>query len=564
MASISINRSGPFYGTSIINDTLDYKESTITYTTVQTNRYADDLSLRVTGYNSNGTSNTHSITAQILFNDGWHNIATYSTSYSSYTSKTIEGNEWSYVASYATKVKIATSAPLDARLVVTGGYNGLKGSSVFTLTYTSYQVYSACTNPTEVYFDTSNITSLEVAPGGSATLSWNAGTDGINNPIDRYLVYRSTSQNSGYSLISDDYDFDKNTLSCIVYASTTKDVTYYYRIYIRDTSDSMVQAGTVTASLTSTYTDISAPTDPHIGTSASATSTTAYVGATGKPSSLTISWKAPNGGVNNSVEGYQYTLNGTTWTDISNPTQANGIYSTTITTPTSNNSSIKIRAKGSYANGSASSALSVTYIGTPTAPVTSPAAGTTTTVAADQLISWNAITVTGATVKYTITYGTTTLSNAQTTTSVTMPVANLSSSEATTITVTAIATAYCGGTTQSSTTLSLIKVGSIGAPTITGLGDPRMTGYSATEIYGQAYDQVKISWSAVSPTMAGLTVKYDLSYRVDGGNWTSLVTNTTTRNYTISMSSNNYKAGSKIEFYIKTYDTNAQSTLTSP
>lgn len=111
-------------------------------------------------------------------------------------------------------------------------YSG-QSSSYATLTTT----INACGAPTVL-----TVSSTNVRPGTTVTLSWSGATAGLNNGISGFDIYRSTAAGNGYALLIS-IPSTSTTDSASVLAPTTKSTTYYYRIVTKGTAGTAYHSG---------------------------------------------------------------------------------------------------------------------------------------------------------------------------------------------------------------------------------------------------------------------------------------------------------------------------------
>lgn len=246
----------------------------------------------------------------------------------------------------------------------TGNKINIRDGCTITLTINYEYNYTACSAPTSV-----SISPTTVDAGASATLAWGGAKAGTNNPINGYVIYRSTASGSGYSVLQ---TVGASVTSLAVTAPSSMGSAYYYKVATLDTVDGSQVTSTVYATLTArTYTACSAPT-------------TVTVSATGVApgASVTLSWSGAKAGTNNAITAYQ----------VYRATSANGSYSL-LTTAATTASSGSANVAAPTANGAAyyykvltvgtksgyNSAQSSTYA-TLTCSFTAPSAPTTVTI----------------------------------------------------------------------------------------------------------------------------------------------------------------------------------------
>ena len=163
---------------------------------------------------------------------------------------------------------------------------GARSSSGMSSVYAGMtsKVYTACSAPGNV-----SLSSSLVSPGGSATLSWSAGSAGTNNAISGYAVYRREGTGS-YSLLQ---SVASSTTSLAVTAPSTPGSSYTYYVVTLGTKSGYDSPASGTATLSSySYTICSAPTS--IALSADIAE-----------DSLTLSWSGAEAGTSNPITGYK-------------------------------------------------------------------------------------------------------------------------------------------------------------------------------------------------------------------------------------------------------------------
>lgn len=114
--------------------------------------------------------------------------------------------------------------------------------------------YEQCNAPTSV-----TVPSSTAAPGASVKLSWSGAYWGIDSGISAYKVYRATSVDGTYSLLTT-ISSTAASGSTTVVAPTTENATYYYKVQtISATSGKDSDMSTAYASLTAKYTAVRSP-----------------------------------------------------------------------------------------------------------------------------------------------------------------------------------------------------------------------------------------------------------------------------------------------------------------
>lgn len=113
-----------------------------------------------------------------------------------------------------------------------------KGQQVVEVTYTE---------PTKGTSPGCAVSPTLIAPGGTATLSWSAGSAGVANTILGYRVEQSENGSSWTTLIT----VGANTLSCQATASSTQGAKRYFRVSLQNGYDGLYSSPGATSTLTS-------------------------------------------------------------------------------------------------------------------------------------------------------------------------------------------------------------------------------------------------------------------------------------------------------------------------
>lgn len=116
-------------------------------------------------------------------------------------------------------------------------------ASLLTLAFTS------ATAPSNI-----QVTPLLVIPGGTATLSWNNGLDGVNNPISNYSIKRSEAINGTYVEIARQME---NALT--IQGASEQGKKYYYRVQSIGTEPGFDSENSTVYAILTTATAPSAP-----------------------------------------------------------------------------------------------------------------------------------------------------------------------------------------------------------------------------------------------------------------------------------------------------------------
>ena len=289
-----------------------------------------------------------------------------------------DGSNWGSWADLTTVNSTSTSASLTVSPPSTAGnyykYRVLTMGSAGSSYYSGYKEstntlrrnWTACGAPTAV-----SVSSTNVAPNTSVTLSWSGATSGYGNAIAGYQVYRSTSSSGTYEKIAD-ISSTSTSGSCTVSAPSGRNASYYYKVLtVGSVSGFSSGQSSATATLTCSWGDVGAPS----GVKLSATYTTSG-------NNVTLSWNAASNATNNAVTGYHIYRDGsyygaTTSTSMSVPAHSTAGSSYTYT----------VYTLGTYSNSGASSGVTVYTYGNPSAPTTvtvsnaSPEAGSTISLA---------------------------------------------------------------------------------------------------------------------------------------------------------------------------------------
>ena len=229
-------------------------------------------------------------------------------------------------------------------------------------------VLTSCGEPTSV-----RVSPTSAAPGAKLSLSWSGAAAGSGNPITGYQIYRSSSPDSGYSLLTT-VSTTSTSGSTTVTAPTTNGAVYYYKVLTLGTYSGYNSGmSSAYASLTCSYEATDAPT------SLSLAATNAGPGV-----AVNLSWTGAAAGTNNPIKGYkvyradsasdEYTLLDTVTTDSTSG-------SLSVAAPTTNGESYFYRVQTLGTVDGTDSSLSATYVAltctysAPTAPTSLTANG---------------------------------------------------------------------------------------------------------------------------------------------------------------------------------------------
>lgn len=168
--------------------------------------------------------------------------------------------------------------------------------------YAEYTVpYTSPTAPTSVTISPTN-----VAPGGSATLSWSGASAGNNNPISGYDIYSCDGDPNGTYSYYKHVKITSNSGSDTVFGPTTNNAVRYFKV-ITLGSVSDYPWSTFSSSYASLTCKYSAPSAP----------TSCSVSETISNSNATLSWSGATNGNNNTITGYEIqrceSSDGTSW-----------------------------------------------------------------------------------------------------------------------------------------------------------------------------------------------------------------------------------------------------------
>ena len=168
--------------------------------------------------------------------------------------------------------------------VVTKGThsNSAASSTVSCFTYT------AMSAPTSV-----SLAATTVDAGASTTLSWSGAKAGTYNAITGYHVYRATSENGTYSVLTA-VESTSTAANTTVNAPSTMGSKYYYKVYTIGARNYNSGASSAVSLTAQTYSAPSAPTSLSLSANNVAASAT-----------VTLSWSGAAAGTNNAITGYK-------------------------------------------------------------------------------------------------------------------------------------------------------------------------------------------------------------------------------------------------------------------
>lgn len=249
--------------------------------------------------------------------------------------------------------------------VVTKGThsNSAASSTVSCFTYT------ATSAPTSV-----SLAATTVDAGASTTLSWSGAKAGTYNAITGYHVYRATSENGAYSVLTA-VESTSTAANTTVNAPSTMGNKYYYKVYTIGARNYNSGASSVVSLTAQTYSAPSAPTSLSLSANNVAASAT-----------VTLSWSGAAAGTNNAITGYKVyrsTNQDGTYELLStvNSTATSG--SLSVTAPSTTSSAfyykiITVGTKSGFLESGYSSVIALqTKAATPTPPTTIGVSGGT-------------------------------------------------------------------------------------------------------------------------------------------------------------------------------------------
>ena len=169
------------------------------------------------------------------------------------------------------------------KVVTKGTYsNSAASSTVSCFTYT------ATSAPTSV-----SLAATTVDAGASITLSWSGAKAGTYNAITGYHVYRATSENGAYSVLTA-VESTSTAANTTVNAPSTMGNKYYYKVYTIGARNYNSGPSSVVSLTAQTYSAPSAPTSLSLSANNVAASAT-----------VTLSWSGAAAGTNNAITGYK-------------------------------------------------------------------------------------------------------------------------------------------------------------------------------------------------------------------------------------------------------------------
>lgn len=223
-------------------------------------------------------------------------------------------------------------------VVGAAGINSALSSSYATLTTS----FSAPSTPTGLALSSNNI-----APSATSTLTWNASSNGTNNTVSGYLIERAEGSTGPWSTLV----ASQTERSLDVTGRSANGQSYFYRVTaLAPLGNSAVSA---TIELKTVVGTIAAPTNVKVN---GATSSTVSPGF-----STSVTWTASANATNNSVTGYAIysSLNNAAYTLVGEV--ASSVTELAVAAPSTEATiSYHVIAKGSRVNSAASSAATMT------------------------------------------------------------------------------------------------------------------------------------------------------------------------------------------------------------
>lgn len=246
-----------------------------------------------------------------------------------------------------------------------GGFDSEKSVAYADLTCS----YSAITAPTTVQISTTN-----VAPGATATLSWSGAVAGENNAIAGYEVYRANSADGAYFLYA-----QVGTTSAPVTAPMGNGEAYYFRVKALGSSGLDSDLSGTYAMLTSTYSSPTAPTSVTVEGE-----TTAYA----LPSAtVALSWSGATAGANNPIKGYDIYRDGELLEE--NLTAATKRFNVGAHDTAGRAYQFTVVTKGEHSDSPASRACTLCSYTDPTAPTTVEVSDSNPPLGVRVTLSWS-------------------------------------------------------------------------------------------------------------------------------------------------------------------------------
>lgn len=307
--------------------------------------YAEGVINSVTAtltFSTNAYGNSYPVTATLYYSGG----SVSATETIQMDSSNYKGGQFNFVFPSLTVDQANSIDSISVSCSSNASKIFLKDAQLVTVYYLEVKEMGA---PTVLTLSSGN-----AAPGARVTLSWSGATEGENNPISGYEVYRATSPAGTYNLVMT-LSASTTSGSTIVVAPSTNGDSYYYKVKTIGTwggYDSGLSGAYAT--LTCSFASVGAPT-----------SVTLPATNTAPGAELTLSWSGASSGDNNSIIGYRVyraeTVDGA-YNLLTEVTTTLTSGSTTITAPEENNTTyyFKVATVGSLAGYD--SDLSAVYV----------------------------------------------------------------------------------------------------------------------------------------------------------------------------------------------------------
>lgn len=241
------------------------------------------------------------------------------------------------------------------KVITKGTYSNSSASSTV-----SCFTYTATGAPTSV-----SLAASVVDAGASTTLSWSGAKAGTYNAITGYHIYRATSENGTYSVLTA-VESTSTAANTTVSAPSTMGSKYYYKVYTIGARNYNSGASSVVSLTAQTYSAPSAPT------SLSLSANNVAVNA-----SVTLSWSGAAAGTNNPITAYKIYRSDAedgTYTLLTTVSSTATSGSTTVSAPASTSSAFyyKIITVGTKSGFTESTYSSVIALRTESAQPTPP------------------------------------------------------------------------------------------------------------------------------------------------------------------------------------------------
>ena len=233
-------------------------------------------------FSTNAYGNTYPVTA-VLYYDGGTVSATESIKMDSSNYK---GGQFDFVFPSLTVDQANSISALSVSCSSNASKIFLKDAQLVSVYYLEVGEMGA---PTAL-----SLTSENAAPGARVTLNWSDASEGENNPISGYEIYRATDFDGEYTLLGAVYH-TAPLGSFVVIAPSQNGASYYYKVRTRGTWDGFDSGlSSKTARLTCSFNSVGAPTYVSLPVSNAAPGT-----------ELTLSWSGASDGDNNAIAGYK-------------------------------------------------------------------------------------------------------------------------------------------------------------------------------------------------------------------------------------------------------------------